>query len=84
MTFAILLFSLTGLPPLAGLSGKWYLFVVVLCDYAEESGAWRVTLAIIAARNTAIPLYYDVRVIRTMFIEAPAGDPVVGPPAARG
>ena len=79
MTFAVFLFSLTGLPPLAGFTGKWYLFVAVLSHYAEDGGAWYVTLAVIAALNTAISLYYYVRIIRAMFIEAPRGELVVRP-----
>ena len=77
VTFAVFLFSLTGLPPHAGLTGKWYLFVAVLSPYAEEGGAWYVTLAVVAALNTAISLYYYVRIIRAMFIEAPASDVLV-------
>ncbi|MBN2575073.1 MAG: NADH-quinone oxidoreductase subunit N [Deltaproteobacteria bacterium] len=79
VTFAVFLFSLTGLPPLAGFVGKWYLFVAVLSHYAGDGGAWYVTLAVIAALNTAISLYYYVRIIRAMFIEAPAGELVVRP-----
>jgi NADH-quinone oxidoreductase subunit N len=79
VTFAVFLFSLAGLPPLAGFVGKWYLFVAVLKHYAEDGGAWYVTLAIIAALNTAISLYYYLRVVRAMFIEEPVGDVVVRP-----
>jgi len=32
--------GLTGLPPLAGFTGKWYLFVAVLNHYSEEGGDW--------------------------------------------
>jgi len=79
VTFAVFLFSLTGLPPLAGFTGKWYLFVAVLDHYAEDGGAWYVMLAVIAALNTAVSLYYYVRIIRAMFIEEPKGDIVVRP-----
>jgi NADH-quinone oxidoreductase subunit N len=51
----------------------------VLSHYAEEGGAWYVTLAVVAALNTAISLYYYVRIIRAMFIEAPVGEVVVRP-----
>jgi NADH-quinone oxidoreductase subunit N len=79
VTFAVFLFSLTGLPPLAGFTAKWYVFVAVLSHYAEDGGGWYVTLAVIAALNTAIALYYYVRIIRAMFIEAPRGELVVRP-----
>ena len=77
--FAVFLFSLAGLPPLAGFTGKWYLFIAVLNHYSADGGSWYVTLAIIAALNTAIALYYYVRIVRAMFIEPPAGELVVRP-----
>jgi len=79
VTFAVFLFSLAGLPPLAGFAGKWCLFVAVLKQYAEDGGAWYVTLAVIAALNTAVSLYYYVRIVRAMFIDAPVGDVAVRP-----
>lgn len=79
VTFAVFLFSLAGIPPLAGFVGKWYLFVAVLDHYAADGGAWYVALAVIAALNTAVALYYYVRIIRAMFIEAPTGELVVRP-----
>ena len=79
ITFAIFLFSLTGLPPLAGFTGKWYLFVAVLDHYASDGGGWYVALAVLAALNTAVSLYYYVRIVRAMFIDEPVGDVVVRP-----
>jgi NADH-quinone oxidoreductase subunit N len=74
ITFAVFLFSLAGLPPLAGFTGKWYLFVAVLNHYAEEGGGWYVALAVVAALNTAVSLYYYIRIVRAMFIDEPEGD----------
>jgi NADH-quinone oxidoreductase subunit N len=71
VAFAIFLFSLTGLPPFAGFVGKWYLFYAVFERIDGPGGAWYAWLAIIGALNTAIALYYYVRVIRAMFIDAP-------------
>jgi NADH-quinone oxidoreductase subunit N len=79
ITFAIFLFSLTGLPPLAGFTGKWYLFVAVLNHYSEDGGGWYVALAIIAALNTAVSLYYYPRIVRAMFIDEPEGERTVRP-----
>ena len=73
------MFSLTDLPPLAGFTGKWYLFVDVLNHYSEEGGGWYVALAIIAALNTAVSLYYCLRIVRAMFIDEAAGELVVRP-----
>jgi NADH-quinone oxidoreductase subunit N len=71
VTFAIFLFSLTGIPPFAGFIGKWYLFVAVWERTSGPGGVWYATLLLIGALNTAIALYYYVRVIRAMFIDAP-------------
>jgi NADH-quinone oxidoreductase subunit N len=79
VSFAIFLFSLTGLPPFAGFMGKWYLFAAVLRHYAEEGGAWYVSLAIVAALNTAIALFYYARIIRAMIIDEPRGELSVKP-----
>jgi NADH-quinone oxidoreductase subunit N len=79
ISFAIFLLSLTGLPPLAGFTGKWYLFIAVIRHYAEDGGSWYVTLAIIAALNTAVSLYYYMRIVRAMFLDEPQGELVVRP-----
>jgi NADH-quinone oxidoreductase subunit N len=71
ISLAIFLFSLTGLPPLAGFAGKWYLFMAVLQRAGGPGGGWYVALAIAGALNTALSLYYYARIIRAMFLEAP-------------
>ena len=72
VTFAIFLFSLTGLPPFAGFVGKWYLFYAVFERIDGPGGNWYGILALIAALNTAVSLYYYVRIVRAMFIDPPA------------
>jgi NADH-quinone oxidoreductase subunit N len=72
VAFAIFLFSLTGLPPFAGFVGKWYLFYAVFERIDGPGGGWYAILALIAALNTAVSLYYYVRIVRAMFIDAPA------------
>ena len=71
VTFAIFLFSLTGLPPFAGFAGKWYLFYAVFERIDGPGGAWYVVLALIGALNTAVSLFFYARVIRAMFIDPP-------------
>jgi NADH-quinone oxidoreductase subunit N len=70
---AIFLFSLTGLPPLAGFIGKFYLFAAVL----EKGGAFYVILAIVGVVNSAISLYYYARVVVAMYMVAPEAAPDV-------
>ena len=77
--FAIFLFSLTGIPPFAGFVGKWYLFVAVLDRVPGPGGNWYAVLAIVGALNSAISLYYYVRVVRAMFIDQPNAEPRQAP-----
>jgi NADH-quinone oxidoreductase subunit N len=72
--FAIFLFSLTGIPPFAGFWGKWYLFVAVWERTGGPGGIWWAVLLVIAALNTAVSLYYYVRIIRAMFIDPSYGE----------
>jgi NADH-quinone oxidoreductase subunit N len=73
VTFAIFLFSLTGLPPFAGFVGKWYLFYAVIERGSGPAGFWYWMLAVVGALNTAVSLYYYARIIRAMFLDAPQG-----------
>ncbi|MBI4834200.1 MAG: NADH-quinone oxidoreductase subunit N [Planctomycetes bacterium] len=75
---AIFLFSLTGLPPLAGFIGKLYIFKAVIEKALLETGWYYLGinvwywLAVIGAMNSVIALYYYARVIRAMFLETPS------------
>jgi NADH-quinone oxidoreductase subunit N len=74
VSFAIFLFSLTGLPPFAGFTGKWFLFYAVFERIDGPGGAWYGMLALVGALNTAIALFYYVRIVRAMFIDPPYVD----------
>ncbi|MFH1733988.1 MAG: NADH-quinone oxidoreductase subunit N, partial [bacterium] len=67
VALAVFLFSLVGLPPLAGFIGKFYIFKALVME-----NMW--TLAIIGIVNSVISLVYYVRVVRDMFILEPAED----------
>jgi NADH-quinone oxidoreductase subunit N len=69
---AVFLFSLTGLPPLAGFIGKFYLFVAVL----QKGGAGYTLLAIVGGLNSVIALFYYARVLRAMYLRSAEGEPV--------
>lgn len=60
---AIFLFSLTGIPILAGFFGKWILFTAVL----EGKLYW---LAFVGLINSVISLYYYARIVKVMYFEA--------------
>jgi NADH-quinone oxidoreductase subunit N len=58
----LFMLSLAGIPPLAGFVGKFYLFSAAL-------DAGLVWLVIIAVLNSAISVYYYVRVIVAMYMQ---------------
>lgn len=66
VAMTIFLLSLTGIPPTAGFVGKLYLFAALI------NAKW-IWLAIVAALNSVISLYYYVRVLRNMFLRQPEG-----------
>jgi NADH-quinone oxidoreductase subunit N len=72
IAFVVFLLSLTGLPPFAGFIGKWYLFTAVWAQVDAPGGGWYAVLLLVAALNTAVSLYYYARIIRAMFLDAPA------------
>ncbi|MHB8873983.1 MAG: NADH-quinone oxidoreductase subunit N [Myxococcaceae bacterium] len=77
VAFAVFLFSLTGLPPLAGFVGKFHLFKALV----DRGGEWQITLAIIGLLNSAVSLYYYARIVKAMFLEKPATEErIVVPP----
>ena len=74
--FAMLVFmlSLGGIPPTAGFMGKFWLF-----GAAIESGY--VGLAVIGVLNSAVSLYYYIRVVVFMYVkkETTGSEPVMSP-----
>lgn len=61
LTMMLALFSLAGIPPVAGFFGKFFLFTA-----AAEQGFY--VLVLIAVINTIISLYYYLLVVRSMFL----------------
>ena len=78
--FAMLFFmlSLGGIPPTAGFMGKVWLFGAAI----DADFIW---LAVIAVANSALSIYYYIRVVVFMWInqEEPVGSPLVIGPAMR-
>lgn len=62
----IFLFSLTGIPPLAGFFGKFYVFYALVA----RGGSLMLTLAVIGVLNSAVSLYFYARVVKTMYFDA--------------
>ena len=69
VAMAIFLLSLAGIPPLAGFWSKFVLFSAPI-DAASVGGAdWLMWLSVAAIINSAISLYYYVRIIKYMFVD---------------
>jgi NADH-quinone oxidoreductase subunit N len=62
--FVLVLFSLTGIPPLFGFVAKLVVFWAVF----EQGYAW---LGVIGLLNGAVSLYYYARVLASMYLTAP-------------
>ncbi len=79
VTFSLFLFSLAGIPPLAGWFAKFVMFRSVL----DAGTTAAVVLGVIAAINSVIAFFYYAGVSRRMILEDPAEEqePVVVPPA---
>jgi len=60
----LLLFSLAGIPPLAGFFAKFYVFMAVI-------KVKMYTLAIIGLITTVISAFYYLRIIKTIYFDAP-------------
>jgi NADH-quinone oxidoreductase subunit N len=67
LAMSIFLLSLGGLPPLAGFVGKFYIFQAALNE-------GYVVLVVLAVLNSAISLYYYLRVIVFMYMKEPKGE----------
>ena len=62
----ILMFSLAGIPPLAGFWAKWYVFLAAI-------DAKLYALAVIGVLTSVVGAYYYLRIIKLMWFDEPAG-----------
>jgi NADH-quinone oxidoreductase subunit N len=77
----VIMFSLVGLPPLAGFAAKYVAFtkLVEAMTLAPHFRNLMIALLVVGGLNTALSLFYYLRVIRTMAIDPePAGRPARG------
>ena len=73
-SFAILLFSLVGIPPLSGFFGKLYILISAI-----ESKLY--ILSIIAVLTSIISAFYYLRIIKVIFFDKPINDIYINIPA---
>jgi NADH-quinone oxidoreductase subunit N len=62
---AVFMFSMAGIPPLAGFFGKLYVFLA-----AVNEGLY--TLAIIGVLTSVVGAYYYLRIVKIMYFDEPA------------
>jgi NADH-quinone oxidoreductase subunit N len=74
---AILMFSMSGIPPMAGFFGKLFVF-----QAAINSGLY--ILAVIGVLSSVVAAYYYVRIIKVMFFDDAAENLDRGMDFARG
>ncbi len=70
VAMGVFMFSLTGLPPLAGFIGKFYLFAAVI------KAEWYI-LAVLGVLNSVVSLYYYAYVTKVMFLNRGDDESVV-------
>src|ERR1700742_4572078 len=64
--FAMLLFSLAGIPPLAGFFGKFYVFVAAI-----KAGLF--TLSVIGVLCSVVGAFYYLTIVKVMYFDEPLG-----------
>jgi NADH-quinone oxidoreductase subunit N len=63
---AIFMFSMAGIPPLAGFFGKMFVFKAAI-----DAGLW--TLAIVGVLSSVVSAFYYLRIVKVMFFDESAG-----------
>ena len=70
--FAMLMFSLAGIPPLAGFFGKYFVFLAAI-------DAKMYTLAVIGVLASVVSAFYYLRVVKIIYFDEPADEFDVAP-----
>jgi NADH-quinone oxidoreductase subunit N len=73
---AMLMFSLAGIPPLAGFFAKYFVFTAAI-------KANLVTLAVIGVITSVVGAYYYLRIVKVMYFDEPSGEFVREPGEVR-
>ncbi len=65
LAFAIFMFSMAGIPPLAGFFGKMYVFLAAL-------NAGLTTVAVIGVLSSVVACFYYLKIVKLMYFDEPA------------
>jgi NADH-quinone oxidoreductase subunit N len=72
LAMAVFMFSMAGIPPLAGFFGKLYVFVA-----AVNAGLW--PLAILGVLASVVSAFYYLRIVKVMYFDAGEAAPDARP-----
>jgi NADH-quinone oxidoreductase subunit N len=77
--FCLILFGLVGLPPLSGFIGKFAIFASLVdgwqsVEAAGQPGFYLLLLLVVGGINTALSLFYYLRVVKVMTIDDEPAD----------
>ena len=76
LSMTICLLSLVGIPPFAGFISKFLLFYGVLQVGISDGSTWVIGLVVAGVLNSALSLYYYLRVMRYMYLYDPSEEEV--------
>lgn len=71
-SLAVMMFSMAGIPPLAGFFGKLYIFLAAI-----EAGFY--LIAVIGVLASVVSAYYYIRIIKVMYFDEPGIEPLDTP-----
>lgn len=77
LAMVVFMFSLAGIPPLAGFFGKFYIFMAAI-------DAHLYTLAVVGVLSSVVAAYYYLHVVKVMYFDAPAEPLETGVPREMG
>jgi NADH-quinone oxidoreductase subunit N len=81
LCMGVSLFSLIGVPPMAGFLGKWFLFAAAM----ESKNFWCTAAVVVGLLNSVLSVYYYFRILRAMYIvKTDSPQPVLTTPALVG
>ncbi|SIO62129.1 NADH dehydrogenase subunit N [Singulisphaera sp. GP187] len=76
LAMAVCLFSLAGIPPLAGFYGKFAIFMSVLDAASGSTSSMLWWLAVIGMLNAAVGAYYYLRIVVLMYLRPAPSTPI--------
>lgn len=68
LAMAILMFSMAGIPPLAGFFAKFYIFMAAI----DAPGGGMVALAVFGVLASVVGAFYYLRIVKLMYFDEPA------------